>query len=328
MGAERQKSRIWLTFKSEDNEWKAQKALLHRFMQLFPPEIDLISPPVPDSWRVLVTGITSIHGWPIFTQLQRLLPEHRLMGIRSPKMNIPDYENAHSLCITDKENLGHIKSEFRPTHVIHCAGVCDLDVCEERPAWASMLNVGGARVVVEVFGDIPVFFMSTDLVFSGENPPHNGYAEEHIPDPISMAGKTFREAEKVIQKCREWCIIRLGLPLGDSVTGDKGAVDWIESRFKRNLPVTLFHDEFRSCISCDEIGRMAVCALTKELRGIYHFGGAGAWSLHDIGRYVIEKGGYPDTLLTGIMRQEDIGGPPRIGDVTMKSSKIAGVLTG
>jgi dTDP-4-dehydrorhamnose reductase len=273
--------------------------------------------------RVLVTGVTSIHGWPIFSTLQKLLPPPVLLGITPPKTEIPMAHNVTSLCITDKKTLESIKHAFKPTHVIHCAGVCDLDVCEERPKWANAMNVHGTRNIADVFGDdIPIIYMSTDLVFSGNNPPPDGYSETDRPDPISVAGKTFAEAEKYILKRPNCCIVRLGLPLGDSINGNKGAVDWIESRFKRRLPVTLFFDEYRSCVSCEAIGSIAVAILNLKLKGLFHFGGEKGWSLYEIGKYVLRKGNYPSGLLNGIMRNQEKGGPPRIGDVSLNSTKM------
>ncbi len=280
-----------------------------------------------NSWRILVTGVTSIHGWPIFMQLCELLPETFLYGLRPPNTNVPDAENISSFCITEQAKLERIRDGFKPTHVIHCAGVCDLDVCEERPEWAYSLNVQGTRAVVDVFGkDIPILYMSTDLVFSGYNSPANGYTEDDKPNPINVVGKTFAKAEKYIQKCRDHCIVRLGLPLGDSISGTKGAIDWIEGRFRRNLPVTLFYDEYRSCIDCEEVGQMIIDTLAFELRGLFHFGGEKTWSLYDIGKYVLDKGGYAPNLLNGIMRSHEKNGPPRIGNVSLNSKKLRNLI--
>ncbi|MCR4289688.1 MAG: sugar nucleotide-binding protein [Candidatus Scalindua sp.] len=282
---------------------------------------------IPDSWRILVTGVTSIHGWPIFTQLHKLLPEAFLYGLRPPKSNIPEAGNVSSFCITERKKLEKIKNEFKPTHVIHCAGVCDLNVCEARPKWAHSLNVKGTKAVVDVFGDnIPVLYMSTDLVFSGFNTPAGGYSEDDKPNPINVVGETFVSAEIYIKTCRDYCIIRLGLPLGDSIGGTKGAVDWIESRFRRNLPVTLFYDEYRSCVDCEEIGSMVISTLAHGLRGLFHLGGSRRWSLFDIGKYVLDRGGYVPGLLHGIMRNQEENGPPRIGDVSLNSKKLRSLI--
>ena len=277
--------------------------------------------------RILVTGITSIHGWPIFNALQRVCGSDQLMGIRPPQTKAPLADNVAAVCITDRERLVQVRDDFQPTCVIHCAGVCDLDLCEERPEWAYDLNVNGMKAVTEVFGDTcKIIYMSTDLVFSGEQSPASGYAEHHSPDPISVAGKTFLQAEKVLGEIEDACIIRLGLPLGDSITGTKGAVDWIKSRLTKDRPVTLFYDELRSCVWCDQIAEMTLALLDLNLRGMYHFGGNRPWTLHEIGQYVLDKYNCREHLLKGIYRHEETNGPPRIGDVSMNCRKLKTAL--
>ncbi|MFW5775185.1 MAG: sugar nucleotide-binding protein [Chitinivibrionales bacterium] len=273
--------------------------------------------------RVVMTGITSIHGWPVFQYLAQRLGSKNVYGIRPPKMKVPDGKNVSAQCITDTHALKRIRDRFKPTHVVHAAGVCDLDVCEDRPQWAHELNAGGAEAIKEAYGDLPVLYLSTDLVFSGNNPPRRGYTESHVPDPVSVAGRTFAGAESVIQSLYAHCIIRLGLPIGDSVTGTKGAVDWIESRFKRGLPVTLFYDELRSCIECTELAHVVTSLLFTGATGIWHCGGPFSLSLFDIGRFVLRRGNYPRGLLCGISRFDEIDGPPRIGDVSLNSDKLS-----
>jgi dTDP-4-dehydrorhamnose reductase len=67
---------------------------------------------------------------------------------------------------------------------------------------------------------------------------------------------------------------------------------------------------------------MAIATLTLGLRGIFHLGGDRRWSLYDIGKYVLDKGGYAPALLNGIMRHQEENGPPRIGDVSLNSKKL------
>ena len=279
------------------------------------------------SLKILATGITSIHGWPIWEVLQKHFDEDYLLGVCPPKTKYISASNIIPMCITDIVELQKIKSAFQPDCVIHCAGVCDLDICEERPDWAHDLNVNGAKAIAEVFGsDCRIIYMSTDLVFSGNNPPVGGYSEEFEPDPVSIAGKTFLLAEQVITQRANNVIIRLGLPLGDSVSGDKGAVDWVKSRLTKNRPVTLFHDEFRSCPWCDQIAEMALAVLELDIKGLYHFGGNKSWSLYEIGEYVRDKYNCPPHLLKGILRHEEENGPPRIGDVSMNCDKLKEVF--
>jgi len=250
----------------------------------------------------------------------------KVFGIRSPKMKIPDGENIIASCITDRQSLEKVKQTFSPTDIIHCAGVCDLDVCEERPHWARELNTVGTKVVTDVFSDCHITYLSSDLVFSGNNPPRGGYDENAEVNPVSVAGKTIADAEKIISTCKSYCIVRLGLPIGASITGDKGAIDFIESRFKKSLPVTLFTDEFRSCIDCEDIRETVYKLILNKFQGVFNLGGPAAVSLHNIGEWILNKGGYDLSLLKGILRCEEVNGPPRIGNVSLNSSKICDLL--
>jgi dTDP-4-dehydrorhamnose reductase len=240
-------------------------------------------------------------------------------------MNVPN--SAISLCITNRDGLLKTKKDFNPTHIVHCAGVCDLDVCEERPHWAESMNTDGARAISEVFGDTAhIIYLSADLVFSGNTTPENGYRETDSADPLSVAGKTILAAEEVIKKNNNFTIIRLGLPIGRSVTGDKGAIDFIDYRLRRSLPLTLFHDEWRSCIACEDISLVIERCIREQVQGLFHLGGPKRHSLFEIGKWVLEKGGYAPSLLKTISRTEEINGPPRMGDVSLDSSKLLGLL--
>jgi dTDP-4-dehydrorhamnose reductase len=242
-------------------------------------------------------------------------------------MRLPEAPNISSTCITDRAALQQLRTEFSPTHVIHGAGVCDLDVCEERPQWAESLNVDGCRAIAEVFGaSAYIMHLSTDLVFSGDSPPHHGYAEDAVPDPISVAGRTFADGEREIARCPRHCIVRLGLPFGASVTGDKGARDWVAGRLRKGRPVTLFVDEWRSLIECDELADTVVRLVVTEVTGLLHCGGNVPVSLHEVGERVVAWGGFAPELLNGIHRHEEKNGPPRIGNVALDSRKLQGVL--
>jgi dTDP-4-dehydrorhamnose reductase len=272
--------------------------------------------------RILMTGITSIHGWPIYQKLQSMLPSDRLFGIRPPNMRIPDFSNTRSLCVTGAEKLTRIRNEFGPTHILHAGGVCDLDACEAKPRYAHHINVDGAKTIVSVFSaSCYILYLSADLVFSGNHAPAQGYAETDIPDPISVVGKTYLLAEKEIAKAPRHAIVRIGLPMGDSIQGKKGAVDFIEGRLRKGLPMSLFHDEFRSCIACEDLADAVISLFSMEVEGLFHVGGPRAVSLYEIGERILRRGRYRREALRKWSRKDDIGGPPRIGNVHLNSAK-------
>ena len=283
--------------------------------------------PSRDGLRILITGITSIHGWPIYRKLKSIVGAYQIMGIRPPNMKIPDDSHAFSLCMTDKEALRHLRDSFQPTHVLHAAGVCDLDICEQNPAYAHEINVNGAKNITSVFSSsCYIMYLSSDLVFSGNHSKANGYDETDVPDPVSVVGQTYVLAEKEIAKTSRHSIVRLGLPMGDSIQSKKGAVDFIERRLRRGLPISLFHDEYRSCIACEELADAVLSLFFLEARGVFHIGGPVAVSLYEIGERILKRGNYKRESLIKWARADDILGPPRIGNVHLNSTKAEQIL--
>jgi dTDP-4-dehydrorhamnose reductase len=277
--------------------------------------------------RILITGVTSIHGWPIYRKLQSILPAGRLFGIRPPGVTIPDEVNVASLCMTDRPGFERFKNEFNPTHILHAAGVCDLDACEAKPDFAHNINVNGARAIVSVFSEsCYIMYLSADLVYSGNNESACGYSETDAPDPVSVVGKTYMLAEREILKARRRAVVRIGLPMGGSIQGTKGAIDFIEGRLKRGLPMSLFHDEYRSCIPCEDLANAVVEMFAIQVEGVFHVGGPRAVSLYEIGERILERGNYRREALLKWSRRDDVNGPPRIGNVHLNSAKAEQLL--
>jgi dTDP-4-dehydrorhamnose reductase len=278
---------------------------------------------LPDPFRILLTGVTSIHGWPIYEQLRKTVGNDSIFCIRPPQTSEPAGDNFQPVCMTDTARLEEIKRAFAPTHVLHMAGVCDLDMCEDDPGRAHAINVIGTKNIVDIFSPSSyLMYLSADLVFSGNNPPKGGYTEAHHPDPVSVVGKTYLAAEREMARAQRSCIVRIGLPMGESVQGGKGAIDFIEGRFRRGLAMTLFYDEWRSCIDCHELAAMVTGLLFREERGVFHCGGPKPASLYDIGQWIIRRGRYDERLLKRCSRMDEVGGPPRVGNVHLNSNKI------
>lgn len=61
-----------------------------------------------DDLRVFITGVSSIHGWPMYRRLSSLLPPDRIFAIRPPSMEVPRGDNILPRCITDFRALAEM----------------------------------------------------------------------------------------------------------------------------------------------------------------------------------------------------------------------------
>jgi dTDP-4-dehydrorhamnose reductase len=126
----------------------------------------------------------------------------------------------------------------------------------------------------------------------------------------------------------EACTLRISLPMGVSFNGHAGAIDWIQSRFKKGRPATLYFDEVRTPAYTDCLNRLYERVLASDLSGVYHAGGPRALSLYQIAQVINRVGGYDAKLLMGCPRIEAGPVPPRAGDVTMNSNALIEALDG
>jgi dTDP-4-dehydrorhamnose reductase len=140
-------------------------------------------------------------------------------------------------------------------------------------------------------------------------------------------GKTMVAAEQLLTDWMpEACVLRISLPMGISFNGHAGAIDWIQSRFKKGRPATLYFDEVRTPAYTDCLNRLYERVLASDLTGLYHAGGARALSLYQIAQVINRVGGYDPKLLMGCPRIDAGPIPPRAGNVTMDSRALAEAL--
>jgi dTDP-4-dehydrorhamnose reductase len=213
--------------------------------------------------------------------------------------------------------------------VLNCAGNCALRACEldSRLAWRT--NVEGLVNLLSLVVERPVrlVHLSIDLVFSGIG--LGGLVESDTTDPVTVYGKTMVAAEQLLA---DWypaaCVLRISLPMGISFNGHAGAIDWIQSRFKKARPATLYFDEIRTPAYTDCLNRLYETMLASEVGGLFHAGGPRRLSLYEIAQIINRVGGYDPKLLMGCPRRQAGPIPPRAGNVAMDSSKLAAACGG
>jgi dTDP-4-dehydrorhamnose reductase len=114
--------------------------------------------------------------------------------------------------------------------------------------------------------------------------------------------------------------------MGISFNGHAGAIDWIQSRFKKGRAATLYFDEIRTPAYTDCLNRLYERVLASDLAGLYHAGGPRALSLYQIAQVINRVGGYDPKLLMGCPRIDAGPIPPRAGNVRMDSRALAEAL--
>jgi dTDP-4-dehydrorhamnose reductase len=286
-------------------------------------EIGHSVPPLP----LLVTGVAGVAGYNAFHYFRRKFGK-QVIGIRR-KDNWPLRGEGIVACDgDDRESLSRLFDKHQFAAVLNCEGTCKLKSCELDPKMAERVNIDSVTTMLDVVRDrgTRIVHLSIDLVFSGTR--NGGHVEDDPTDPVTVYGKTMAVAEQIILTSPvNHAILRISLPMGISFNGHAGAIDWIQSRFKKDKPATLYYDEVRTPTYTDCLNPLLANVLSRPaIKGLFHAGGTRRLSLFQIAQIVNRVGGYDPDLLHGCMRIQAGPMPPRAGDVTMNSNKLATAL--
>ncbi len=280
------------------------------------------APPLP----LLITGISGVAGYNALPYFLEKYPG-QVIGIRQRDNWRLTGQGVEVCNAEDREGLERLFDQHQFAAVLDCAGNCALKSCELDPEMAWRINVEGVRNLIELTRPRGIRFvhLSIDLVFSGTH--SGGHVEEDPTDPVTVYGKTMVAAEELITaNDPEACILRISLPMGVSFNGHAGAIDWIQSRFKKSKPATLYFDEIRTPTYTDCLNSLCETVLANNLTGLYHAGGPRRLSLYNIAQIINRVGGYDSKLLIGCPRIMAGPMPPRAGNVSLDSSKLTKAL--
>ena len=275
---------------------------------------------------LLITGIAGVAGDNAFHYFQQRFPG-QVIGSRRAD-NWPLRGAGIVGCdAEDYDGFAKLFERHQFKSVLNCEGTCKLKSCELDPAMAQRVNVVGVSHLLKLVEQYHarMVHLSIDLVFSGTG--EGGHVEEDPTDPVTVYGRTMVEAEeKVLVSDSSTCLLRISLPMGISHNGHAGAIDWIQSRFMKSKPATLYFDEVRTPTYTDCLNHLFHYVLSTDLAGLYHAGGPRRLSLYEIAQIVNRVGGYAPEHLMGCYRQEAGPVPPRAGNVSMNSSKLAAAI--
>lgn len=285
----------------------------------FQPEV--VDPPLP----LLITGIAGVAGFNAFQHFHQRYPG-QVVGTRRVDNWTLRGPGIEPCDIHDHTAMARLFDRYRFRSVIHAEGTCKLKHCEYDPEMAQRINVAGVENLLQQMRPETRFVhLSIDLVFSGTG--SGNHVEEDPTDPVTVYGETMVAAEqRVLTQRPDACILRISLPMGISFNGHAGAIDWIQSRFRKQKPATLYFDEVRTPTYTDCLNQVLDFVLRSQMAGIYHAGGPRPLSLYQIAQIVNRVGGYDPRHLQGCPRHAAGPIPPRAGNVALNSSKLTEAL--
>ena len=215
---------------------------------------------------------------------------HRFGGNTAYKLVTSDRDVA----VEDVSVVGRFADINHPDVIINCAGLTDVQACEENPEEAYKINAIGARNLAIAAADTGAKLMhiSTDYVFDGQG------TEPWQPDctaykPLNVYGQTKLEGEQAVSSNLErYFIVRIAWVFG--VNG-KNFIKTMLNVAKTHDTLKVVNDQIGTPTYTYDLARLLVDMIETDKYGYYHVtneGGYISWYdfTKEIFRQAVEMG--------------------------------------
>jgi len=286
---------------------------------------------------ILITGSSGFIGGRIAAHLQSaaggghsLIKLSRKMSFSMPVMGSAAGKKAaptHSLAVdlADKRLLtaaleSLASSGARPTAIVHCAAMPDLNSCQQNPELARKVNDEATGVLAGFARNntLAMIYLSTDTVFDGSTPgsgPGGLYTETDSPNPINIYGQTKLAGERHVAGLGPLGVsLRIALCYGRSLGGGAGDLQMVGRSASEKLlsaarasadglgaggsaRFKLFNDEYRTPVCVADVCNAVAELLVRRDASLIHLGGPERVSRYEFGCALVDLAGIDRSVL-------------------------------
>lgn len=192
-----------------------------------------------------------------------------------------------TLDVGDDTLVNECVERHRPSAVIHCAAMTNVDLCESEPDLAHAVNAVGSANVARAAqrAGAKLVAVSTDYVFDGTK--GSPYTEDDATNPIQVYGASKLAGERaVIEACERHFIVRSAWIYGD---GGKNFISRLPTLVGGS--VNAVEDQTGSPTSAFDLARAILRLVSTEKYGAYHVTNSGETSFAGLVRFALEGKG-------------------------------------
>ncbi|KAK1924800.1 hypothetical protein DB88DRAFT_486915 [Papiliotrema laurentii] len=223
---------------------------------------------------IVVTGASGLLG-------RAVVEKFRSNGddVRALAWTRADKDQSYTkLDLMDEPAVEDFFSRTKVDVVVHCAAERRPDVAEADPAKAAKINAAVPAHLARLSGThgFTLFYISTDYVFNGRNPPYN---VDDQPDPLQAYGRQKRDGEIAVlneqAQGAHATVLRVPVLYGRTEYNAESAInilrDVVEDQSGKEYHMDHYQVRFPTNVS--DIGRVLVdlTRLNKPLPAIMHY---------------------------------------------------------
>ena len=138
--------------------------------------------------------------------------------------------------------------------------------------------------------------LSTDAVFDGTR--EGPYTEEDEPNPQSMYSRTKLDGERAVQEANPQAIVARVNFFGWSLGGRRSLAEFFFNNLSEGKKVNGFTDVIFCPMWVNDLSRILIAMLEKNLSGLYHVVGSQAINKYQFGTEVARRFGLRESLIS------------------------------
>jgi UDP-4-amino-4,6-dideoxy-N-acetyl-beta-L-altrosamine transaminase/dTDP-4-dehydrorhamnose reductase len=277
--------------------------------------------PMPDREKLLITGVSGQLGNNLACYFARkfdvlgLYNQHRVLipGILTQRCDLLDGGACRS-----------VVQGFRPSVVIHCASLANVDQCESDPELSERLNVACTKQIVAALEGMGthLVYISTDSVYEGTK---GRYSEGDEVHPLNVYGRTKWQGERPVLERPGGLVLRTNL-FGWNIQDKKSLGEWILGELSAGRSLGGFSDAVFSTIYTMELARVIDVAIRRKLSGLYNCGGSDFCSKYEFALKIADRFGFDGGLIRPISVDDFEFRARRGKDLSFSTEKIEEAL--
>ncbi len=227
--------------------------------------------------------------------------------------------------LSDKESVLRIIGEHKPDWVVNCVALTDIDYCQKHPQQSDLINVKVPAYMAEACAGVGAGFVyiSSDAIFDGKR---GGYAEADVPAPVNEYAKGKWQGEKASAELNPRSLILRTNIFGWNTKQKVNLAEWIVNTLDSGKSLKGFTDTIFNPLLVNDLSRVILAMISKNLTGMYHLGAADACSKHDFALKIAAAFGLDASLIEEALLHEVNFQTPRPLNTTLKVGKAEAAL--
>lgn len=197
--------------------------------------------------------------------------------------------------VANHELIRTCLERVKPDVMVNTAAMHKVELCEDEPAKAFLVNGIGARnvaLLAEKLGAI-LFHISTDYVFDGVK--REPYVETDCPMPLNVYGNTKLAGEHFVQTiARKHFVVRVSGLYGTNPCRAKGGANFVNLMLrlaKERDEVRVVDDEVLTPTFTEDIAAQMLAMVGVDAYGLYHATAQGSCSWYGFAQMIFELSG-------------------------------------